>query len=50
MAPTKGRITLEKQWHHISQPYALQVLILLLLLLLILLIITCLLILFTGTR
>ena len=24
MAATKGRITLEKQWHNLSQPYALQ--------------------------
>ena len=25
MAATKGRITLEKQWHNIAQPFALQV-------------------------
>ena len=27
MAATKGRITLEKQWHNISQPYALQAIV-----------------------
>ena len=27
MAATKGRITLEKQWHNLSQPYALQAIV-----------------------
>ena len=27
MGATKGRITLEKQWHNISQPYALQAIV-----------------------
>ena len=27
MTQTKGRITLEKQWHHISQPYVLQAIV-----------------------